>query len=268
MNWNSPAAVSTLPLASSVLDPEEIRRLYWEEELSCPAIAGILGVSQHAIYHIMYRNNIPRRSNAEARALAGRVGRWKPVRKIKDPEEVRRLYWEAELTQGGIAERLGVNRKTIREIMVKYKIPRRSGCAQPKGPQSSLWKGGRYKDTFGYVHVRIYPDNPYYSMAYSDGFILEHRLVMAQHLGRPLEPWELVHHRPPGIKDNNRIENLQLTTSKRHHKEDISSILQLQEQVKELQIRVTALEAENILLRNQEVSKYGMEISHEIRSNI
>lgn len=62
----------------------------------------------------------------------------------------------------------------------------------------------------GYVLVKIDEDSPYYSMSVHNGrYISQHRLVMAQHLGRLLLDTETVHHKNGNRKDNN-IENLQL----------------------------------------------------------
>jgi SWI/SNF-related matrix-associated actin-dependent regulator 1 of chromatin subfamily A len=77
------------------------------------------------------------------------------------------------------------------------------------------WKGGRQIDADGYVMV-LAPEHP---RARTNGYFYEHILIMEQHLGRyVLWPKEVVHHKN-GIKQDNRIENLQLLTQAEHHRE-------------------------------------------------
>lgn len=79
------------------------------------------------------------------------------------------------------------------------------------GRRSFNWKGGRIKDRLGYIQIWK-PKHPNAKMA---GYIHEHRLVISESLGRPLESWEQIHHKN-GIKDDNRIENLQIVTRPNH----------------------------------------------------
>lgn len=65
----------------------------------------------------------------------------------------------------------------------------------------------------GYVLVPIEDGDPLRPMAIRHGrYVLEHRYVMARHLGRPLLPEESVHH-INGVRDDNRFENLELWSS-------------------------------------------------------
>lgn len=78
------------------------------------------------------------------------------------------------------------------------------------------WKGGRQVTKLGYVEVKLSPDSPYFPMVGKDGYIYEHRLIMAQHLGRCLEKTEEVHH-VNGIKHDNRFENFELNGKSEHN---------------------------------------------------
>jgi hypothetical protein len=63
--------------------------------------------------------------------------------------------------------------------------------------------------------VLVEANDPYFTMSaentrkWGRGYVLEHRLVMARSLGRPLAPAERVHHRN-GKREDNQIENLEL----------------------------------------------------------
>ncbi len=83
------------------------------------------------------------------------------------------------------------------------------------GEASSRWKGGRRENAQGYMRIKLGPDHPFYSMTDENGYVLEHRLVMAEQLGRPLRQDEIVHHLNRK-KDDNRPENLQLLVEHHH----------------------------------------------------
>ena len=76
------------------------------------------------------------------------------------------------------------------------------GTRREKAPN---WRGGRYLNSHGYVKV-YEPDHP---QADSMGYISEHRLMMEEIVGRPLDRQESVHHKN-GDRADNRAENLQL----------------------------------------------------------
>ena len=85
-----------------------------------------------------------------------------------------------------------------------------------KGENHPCWRGGRIRDgDAGYVGIKLDSTDPFYSMVTNRGYVKEHRLIMARHIGRPLYSFETVHHKN-GVTDDNRLENLQLVSRAVH----------------------------------------------------
>jgi len=118
------------------------------------------------------------------------------------------------------------------------------------GPNSPVWKGGRFHDQNGYVSVALVTLTgralELASAMTTGKYVREHRLVMATMLDRPLQPFEVVHHHN-GVKDDNSPTNLFLKDQSSHTLEH----RMIDRELARLRERVAELEAENAELRSR-----------------
>lgn len=94
----------------------------------------------------------------------------------------------------------GYKQKRLHVNMMMHRKYRGTPLYAPKREKNGIWK-----DSYGYI-MTWSKDHP---NRHVNGTIPMHKLIMSQHLGRPLTKNESVHHKN-GIKDDNRIENLEL----------------------------------------------------------
>ena len=91
------------------------------------------------------------------------------------------------------------NQKTF----IQYRIDNNIDLSIPK--KNKKPNGTGHKEPHGYIYITKmrHPNSQ------KKGRIYEHTYVMSNYLGRPLKKGESVHHKN-GIRDDNRIENLEL----------------------------------------------------------
>lgn len=174
-------------------------------------VARELGVSQGTIAQRMRRAGVTGRS------------RWEQVGATIPVDEAVALY-ASGLNLSQVARQAGVTPPAIKYHLRKAgiavrpdKAPGRSGSANP------AWRGGRSKQRDGYIWLAVVGEKRR---------VPEHRVIMERTLGRSLKKGEIVHHLN-GVRDDNRPENLTVTTLKDH--EHYTYVKALQARIRQLE---------------------------------
>jgi transposase len=183
------------------IQDKEIARLYQKVQLSLNKLAEKFGCSTGAIKNALKREKVK---------INPKGNRHREF-SIKEIEDIVDRYQNKKQAQTYIAQKHNSHQVTIGRILRKQGIkPKRRRSRMEK---HGNWKGGRITTSSGYVYVLLPRNHRFASMCQKSGYVAEHRLIMAKHLGRPLKKHETVHHKN-GIKTYNKIENFELRQGK------------------------------------------------------
>lgn len=179
---------------------KEIVDMY-DNGLTMNAIAKKIGCSHAAVSRNIYRSKHKIRDGRTV--------------KNKIPTSYLQELYSQGLGTPEIGKRIGLTAQAVYERLLKSGVQMRSWRESVKiasqqgrhknqiGCLNSRWKGGKSKNKYGYIEVRVNCKQ-----------VPEHRYIWEQHNGILPEKW-VVHHLN-GIKDDNRIENLIAVSRKQH----------------------------------------------------
>lgn len=115
------------------------------------------------------------------------------------------------ISQEEVGAIVGVSQPVVSRVLIAAEVPMRG--SNVSGDKHGNWTGGVIEKSDGYLLERVTKDDPLAVMRAGSGYVLQHRLVMARHLGRALLRNETVHH-INGKRNDNRIDNLQIRHGK------------------------------------------------------
>ena len=123
----------------------------------------------------------------------------------------RKCYYISEI---GFKHSLETRRKigkSHKGIPRSEEVKRKISIAN-KGSKHPNWKGGRKISSDGYIAIH----KPEHYLADKQGYVFEHRLVVASFLKRKLKPTEVIHHIDSN-RQNNKPSNLCVFPSRKAH---------------------------------------------------
>ena len=240
--WNMPDRNTISMVKKEILDPKIIQDEYLDKPVTQGKAAKTIGCSIEFLRKSMAFHKI----NAKSRS-------WNPKKHKKFPElddkdwlieqrktkTYRQIANELGTTIGNVASsasRYGLSAPGDNKgDAVKEGIRKRFPLGRT-GDSNPAWNGGKYVSSAGYIYV-LSPGHPEATLG---GYVLEHRLVMEKSLGRFLTSTEVIHHRN-NLKDDNRIENLELFPDNSKHREYHRKVDKLKAEAKRVQDELHAL---------------------------
>lgn len=194
------------------LEKEQLYDLYVSKKKTVDEICKITGVkSPITVRKYMDKFNIPRRDVNKENSFEFKLG----ISKSELKETLERLYLKELKSTNEIAKMFDVSPTIITRRLNRFGIPIRThkeaNLLTHGGEKSNTWNGGKTTHSEGYILI-YKKEHPF---ADSRGYVYEHRLVLEEHLQRYLKTDEHVHHKN-GIKNDNRLENLEILSNKEH----------------------------------------------------